>query len=414
MRTNRRDFLRLGLGSTLFACGGSIPLFLAHSARALANGPRDRERILVVVQLDGGNDGLNTVVPYADDEYRKHRPKLQIPAANVLKINERIGFHPALSGFAKLLEGNNLAVVQSVGYPNPNRSHFESMAAWHTAELQPTANTTGWLARTLDAKARAPGGDAPALHISSELLPQALFGSQRHVPSLSSLEQFRRRLGMPNGPEATEQRAALDALGNNRRGDAGSLVRFVEESTHLTYTSSARLESMLGKRGSSDGYPDYSALGRRLKLVAQLIKSGLTTSMYYTQLDGFDTHANQLNFHDNLLRQVGDSLKAFMDDLTKTGDSKRVLVLVFSEFGRRLAENASAGTDHGTAAPLFLVGRSIKSGVHGPYPNLQDLDDGDPKFAIDFRGVYAAVLDGWLGCKSDEVLGKKFEQLEIL
>jgi uncharacterized protein (DUF1501 family) len=415
MQPSRREFLRLGLGSTLFACGANVPLFVARSARAMANGSTAKEKILVVVQLDGGNDGLNTVVPYNDAEYRKYRPKLQIPANNVLKIDDRVGFHPALNGFAKLLEDKKLAVVQGVGYPNPNRSHFESMAAWHTAKLDPTASTPGWLARTLDAKRGAtPGGDAPALHVSGDLLPQALYGGQRHVPSLASLEQFRRRVGIANGPAAAEQRAALDAIGQEKRGQTDSLLQFVEQSTLITYASSARLESLLDTRNTAGGYPDYSALGRRLRLIAQLIKAGLTTSMYYTQLDGFDTHANQQGAHDGLLQQLGESLKAFNDDLTKSGDDGRVVVLVFSEFGRRLAENASLGTDHGTAAPVFVIGKAIKAGVHGAYPNLTNLDDGDPKHTIDFRQVYATLLDGWLSCKSEEVLGGRFERLNIL
>jgi uncharacterized protein (DUF1501 family) len=387
-------------------------MFLARSAPALAAG-RTKERILVVVQLDGGNDGLNTIVPYADDEYRKQRPKLQIPASSVLKIDDRIGFHPALGGLAKLLEDKKLALVQSVGYPNPNRSHFESMASWHTAHLNPTADTPGWLARTLDAHFSAPGGDAPALHVSADLLPQALYGGRRHVPSLSSLEQFRRRLGMADGPTAVEQRTALDGFRKETRGGPGSLLRFVQDSTLITYASSARLENIMGPRDTTSAYPEFSPLGRRLKLIAQLIKAGLTTSLYYTQLDGFDTHTNQLTAHDLLLRQVSDSLKAFVDDLEKSGDGARVVVLVFSEFGRRLGENASLGTDHGTAAPVFVLGRAVKAGVHGPYPNLQDLDDGDPRFAIDFRSIYAALLTGWLGCPSHEILGQKFDELPM-
>jgi uncharacterized protein (DUF1501 family) len=414
MQRTRREFLT----SALVACGGSVPLFLARSARALSDGPRDnRGRVLVVVQLDGGNDGLNTVVPYADPDYRKHRPKLQIPSANVLKIDDRVGFHPALGGFAKLLEEKKLAVVQGVGYPNPNRSHFESMATWHTARLGATSDTPGWLARFLD---RAGAGnavpranDAPALHVSTDLLPQALYGGGRHVPSLSSLEQFRRRLGLPEGAAARRQRQALDALASGSVGRPGSLLEFVERSTLITYASSARLEEVADRKATAADYPDYSPLGRRLRLIAQLIQAGLTTSIYYTQLDGFDTHSNQPGTHDGLLRQVGDALKAFMDDLSKSGDGGRVAVLVFSEFGRRLAENASQGTDHGTAAPVFVLGAGVKPGVHGPYPNLQDLDDGDPKFGVDFRRVYAALLGNWLGRPAAGVLGEEYEPYDL-
>jgi uncharacterized protein (DUF1501 family) len=415
MTPTRRDFLRLGT-STLLACGGGVPAFLARSAAALADGrPDAKGRILVVLQLDGGNDGLNTVVPYQDDAYRKHRPRLALPAKPLHKIDDRVALHPALRGFAKLLDARQLAVVQSVGYPNPNRSHFESMAIWHAARLQRAGEAPGWLGRALDAQPAAPGGDAPALHISDATLPAALAGGQRHVPSLSSLEQFRRRLGVPAAAGASEQRVALDRLGGQPRGEPGSLLDFVQRNTVITYASSARLEGILNGRAAPTGYPDFYGLAHRLKLIAQLIKAGLTTSLYYTQLGGFDTHANQFGQHDNLLREVGDSLQAFLDDLHRSGEGQRVLVLVFSEFGRRLGENASGGTDHGTAAPVFLLGSPVKPGVHGPYPNLRDLDaGGDPKHALDFRQVYATVLDRWLGCPSEKVLGERFAHLSVL
>jgi uncharacterized protein (DUF1501 family) len=286
------------------------------------------------------------------------------------------------------------------------------MAIWNTARLDAKRDTSGWLARQLDAVPLAPGGDVPALHVSGELLPQALAGSQRHVPSLTSLEQFRRRLGLQEGDGAREQRAAHDALAGEERGRPGSLLQFVERSATLTYTSSARLETVVA--GSAPGYPEFYGLARRLRLIAQLIKAGLTTSIYYTRLGGFDTHANQLGAHDNLMREMGNSLQAFLKDMNESGNGQRVVVLVFSEFGRRLTENASAGTDHGTAAPVFLLGGAVKSGLHGPYPNLSDLADGDPKHAIDFRSVYAPLLDRWLNCPSDKVLGEKFEPLPVL
>jgi uncharacterized protein (DUF1501 family) len=189
-------------------------------------------------------------------------------------------------------------------------------------------------------------------------------------------------------------------------------LQFVERSATLTYTSSARLESLVA--GGATGYPEFYGLGQRLRLIGQLIKAGLSTSIYYTRLGGFDTHANQAGQHDNLLREMGASLQAFVKDMTDSGNGQRVVVMVFSEFGRRLTENASAGTDHGTAAPVFLLGSAVKSGLHGPYPNLRDLADGDPKFAIDFRRIYASLLDRWLGCPSDKVLGEKFEPLPVL
>jgi uncharacterized protein (DUF1501 family) len=416
MQPTRRDLLRFGFGSaTLLACGNVVPRFIARSATALAGeAGKSKGRVLVILELTGGNDGLNSVVPYADDVYHASRPKLHFTKEQVRKIDDHVGLHPALRGFDDLLQAQQLAVVQSVGYPNPNRSHFESMAIWHTADLKPTGNTPGWLARGLDCKPVAAGTDVPALHVGAEL-PQALAGGERHVPSVASLEQFRRRLNVPESAGAAEQRTALDQIGGESRGSAGSLLQFVERSTLLTYASSARLESVVGKGGGATGYPDSYGLAQRLKLVAQLVKAGLTTSLYYTHLGGFDTHANQAATHDSLLREVGDSLKAFFDDLKKANSSDRVLVLVFSEFGRRLAENGSAGTDHGTAAPVFVLGSAVKPGAHAPYPNLKDLDaGGDPKHAIDFRQVYATLLDDWLDCPSEKVLGEKFAHLPLI
>ena len=415
MQPSRRDFLRAGLGSsTLLACGLSVPTFLARTANALAASSARGGRVLVVLQLDGGNDGLNTVVPYGDDNYRKHRPHLQVPKNQVLRIDDRMGLHPALTGLEQLLQKEQLAIVQSVGYPNPNRSHFESMAIWHAGRLRPDANRPGWLARALDEGLSRPSGDTPALHVSDELLPHALYGGQHQVPSLLDLGRFRRRLGMPEGAGATEQRTALDQVAALDRGSPGSLLQFVQRSSVLSYTSSDRLEHALRGQAATARYPDNNGLGQRLRLVAQLIQAGLGTSIYYTQLGGFDTHANQQGTHFGLLREMGDALQAFLDDLSASGDARRVLVLVFSEFGRRLTENASGGTDHGTAAPVLLLGGGVRPGLHGPCPNLADLADGDPKHAIDFRRVYAALLQAWLGVPADKVLGEKFDPLEVV
>ena len=299
MTTTRRELLRLGLGgSTLLACGATVPTFLARSAQALAADPeRNRDgRILVVVQLDGGNDGLNTVVPHGDDIYQKCRSKLGLKAKDLKPIDDHIGLHPALDGFSKLLEDGRLAIVQSVGYPNPNRSHFESMAIWQTARLDPGKETPGWLARAIDVGKPAPGGDAPALHIAEEALPQALTGGRQHVPSLASAEQIRRRLGVPDSKGPAEQRAALDRIaGRNRDRDGENpLLQFVARSTLVSYASSARIEEVLQAKDAGSKYPEYN-LAQRLRLIARLIRAELTTPIYYTQLGGFDTHAEQLN-----------------------------------------------------------------------------------------------------------------------
>jgi uncharacterized protein (DUF1501 family) len=416
--TTRRELLRLGLGgSTLLACGATVPTFLARSAHALTDAPgRVADgRILVVVQLDGGNDGLNTVVPHGDDVYHKSRPKLALKAAGLRPIDDHVGLHPSLDGFAKLRDDGRLAIVQSVGYPNPNRSHFESMAVWHTARLGPGREEPGWLARSIDAGPSAPGGDAPALHVAAGELPQALRGGRQHVPSLATAEQFRRRLGVPEADGADEQRAALDRIASGRPDGDGEnpLLQFVARSTVVSYTSSARIEGVLRDDDDAAKYPDSYGLARRLRLIARLIRAGLSTSIYYVQLGGFDTHAEQLNRHSGLLRELGGSVRAFLADLDRSGDGDRVAMLVFSEFGRRLRENASAGTDHGTSAPVFLLGRPVQGGLHGPYPDLGRLRDGDPEHAIDFRRVYAAVLERWLRLPAEATLETRFEPMPL-
>ncbi|SIO58793.1 Uncharacterized conserved protein, DUF1501 family [Singulisphaera sp. GP187] len=413
MNPTRRAMLRLGLGTqALLACGTSVPTFLAKSARAVEG---RRDRVLVVVQLDGGNDGLNTVVPYRDDDYRKHRPRLALGADRVRKIDDRLGFHPALGGFSKLLQGHRLAIVQGVGYPNPNRSHFESMAIWQTARLDPTRDAPGWLARLLDGIATDEEGDPCALSAADGLPLRSLSGGRRYVPTLTGPEPFRRRLGDLDGADALDQRAALDRIGHQHRGTPGSLLQFVERMSTSTCLSGGRLDAVLDAAapvGSS--YPESLGLARRLRLVAQLIKAGLSTSIYYTALGGFDTHADQREKHEGLLSEVGDSLQAFLDDLDAAGHGERVLTLVFSEFGRRLAENGSGGTDHGTAAPVFLLGKGVCPGIHGVAPDLQHLEDGDPKHTTDFRQVYATLLDDWLGASSRDVLGEPFAHVPIL
>ena len=252
------------------------------------------------------------------------------------------------------------------------------------------------------------------MQLSDNAVSQALAGGRRPIPSVASFEQFRRRLGMPEGPAAAEQRAALDQLARQDLATEGSLLQFVQRSQSMTYASSARLEEVARTGAQSTSrYPDYG-LARRLKSIAQLIKAGLQTSIYYTQLNGFDTHAGQLYSHASLLRELARSLKAFLGDLQEAGAASRVVVLVFSEFGRRVQENASGGTDHGTAGPVFLLGPRVHPGLHGTPPDLTNLIDGDPVHTIDFRRIYATLLERWLDCPSEPILGQRFAPLDLL
>jgi len=407
--STRRQFLRESLGSTaLLSMGLNVPTFLARSAQAAA-GTRDTTgNVLVVVQLSGGNDGLNTVVPYSDPEYARHRNILRVSPGEVLKIGEGLGLHPRMEGFARLLEENRLAIVQGVGYPNPDRSHFRSMDIWHSAQPELAKPADGWLGRLLDQGERVAGQDVPALHIGPNELPLALLSQKRPVPSVQSLESFRLQTDRGAVPLAS-----LKQLAAAERSEKNSLLDFVQRSTLNAYGSSQQIQEALRNERGAIAYPGYG-LARKLQNVAQLIDAGLKTRIYYVSLDGFDTHANQSEAHANLLAELAASVGAFAADLQRRGHLDRVLLLTFSEFGRRVHENASHGTDHGAAAPLFLVGGRVRNGLIGKHPSLTDLDrEGDLKFHTDFRQVYAAVLDGWLGCASEAVLGKRFEPSAI-
>lgn len=413
MRPHRRDFLRSSLAaSTLVTIGGaSVPTFLARSARA-SEGAGDEGRILVVVQLDGGNDGLNTVVPHGMDGYLRGRRRLRLPGGQLHRITDEIGLHPGMGQMAKLVEDGHLAIVQGVGYPNPDRSHFRSMEIWETGRVDsaPDALETGWLGRLLDADPPKPGQDTPALHFGGAPSPLALKSKRVAVPSLERIDQFHLTLA---GSKA-EQREARTALGDVARVDRGDdpLLGFVRRSTLAAYESSARLEEVAGSADSAD-YPDYG-LAKRLEQVSRIIKAGFGTRIFYTRQGGYDTHANQLGSHAALLTELSDSLASFQKDLTSAGLADRVAVLVFSEFGRRVAENASNGTDHGAAAPVFVVGPVRTAGLVGDHPSFDDLDDGDLKFQTDFRRLYAALLDDWLGVPSAPIVGDGFAPLPLL
>lgn len=399
---NRRRFLQSS--SLALGVGALAPQFLVQAA-ARVDG--DSERVLVVIQLSGGNDGLNTIVPYADDVYRKRRPTLAIPATEVIKSNDHTGFHPALRGFADMLEKQQLAVVQGVGYANPNRSHFESMDIWHTCHLKNEPRSVGWLGRYLDEKKNADGRDVPAIHFGSDQQPLALQARDVRVPSVKSLEDFKLQAG------DDQFRKTVSELASRQRTASSELLGFVQTSTSAALVASDRVAAAQSEYKTSVDYPQTD-LARKLRIVAQLINAGLKTRIYYVTLDGFDTHSQQADAHSALLRQWGDAVTAFTRDVIDHGHGSRVLTLCFSEFGRRVEENASKGTDHGAAAPLILAGAGVRSGFCGAHPSLTDLDDGDVKFHTDFRQVYATVLNHWLGCDSEKVIGGRYDTLPIL
>jgi uncharacterized protein (DUF1501 family) len=412
---SRRRFLAsVAAASTttgLVSLAPQVPWFLADSAARGAETNGAGERILVVVQLSGGNDGLNTIVPFRDERYQKARPSLKFGEGQVLKIDADTGFHPSLTGMAKLLEASQLSVIQGVGYPNPNRSHFESMDFWHTARTEVGGDrTAGWIGRGLDVRkeewSRTP--DPGALHLGDEVQPLALLAREVPSPSIRSLDQFKLDLG-GNG----KLRQSIETAASASRSDASDLLKFVQTRTTSALQVSRRIEAAAKEYKTPVVYPE-SALAKKLKQAAQLIDAGLSTRVYYVALVGFDTHSQQADAHAALLSQLGDGLAAFAEDLQTHGHLDRVATLVFSEFGRRVEENASQGTDHGAAAPAFLVGSQVKAGLVGTHPSMTELVDGDLKHAIDFRTIYAALLSQWLNWPAEAILGAEFKPAEVL
>jgi uncharacterized protein (DUF1501 family) len=411
--TSRRKFLTnvsaAASAAALISLAPRAPAFLLESAAFGADQPAG-ERVLVVVQLSGGNDGLNTVVPFTDEVYRRRRPSLALDAGQLLKIDATTGLHPRLKGMATLLENRQLAIVQGVGYPNPNRSHFESMDIWHTAHAKTKERKAGWLGRAMDAHqaALARTADPPSLHLGEESQPLALAARDVPSPSIRSLAQFRLETGGDD-----RQRAAIEGAISAPRSTASDLLKFVQTRSTSALEVSRRIEASSQVYRTEVKYPP-TPLANKLKQIAQLIDAGLTTRVYYVALDGFDTHSDQAAAHAGLLEQLGGALAAFAEDLAAHAQLDRVMTVVFSEFGRRVEENASRGTDHGAAAPLFLVGSRVQSGLIGQHPRLDQLQDGDLKFHTDFRAIYAALLEKWLGWPAAPILGDGFAPADVL
>ena len=395
--STRRDFLGAALSSSsLIALAPTVPGFLARTARAAA--PLRDSRVLVVVELSGGNDGINTVVPFADEGYAKNRRTLRLAKSSLIKVNDQIGLHPSLQGFAKLLEAGQLVVAQGVSYPNPNRSHFQSMATWHTARLDPEEHKgPGWLGRALDAAATT----ASSLQVGSDPPSVAIRGRRSIATTIGRIDD----LILSEGADPRK------ALARIRPGD--DTAAFVERSMFGAYSAADRTQHLAPNRDDAS-YPQ-TGLASRLRLIAQLLKGGLDTRVFYTLQSGYDTHISQLFAHSNLLLELSGALKAFLDDLAAAKLADRVVVLLFSEFGRTVSENGSAGTDHGTSGPVFLAGPNVKGGLAGATPSLLDLDPkhGDLKTIIDFRRIYASVLEDWLGLPSNESLGGAFKPLPL-
>lgn len=397
----RRQFLETSLRTgAVVSLASSVPCFLTQSLQAAEQ--NSDGNILVVLELSGGNDGLNTVIPFADEQYEKYRPTLRVPKSQVLKLNDETGLHPALQGTAELIEDGKLAIVQGVGYPNPNRSHFESSAIWQSAQLDPKANGGyGWLGRALDQRTDRAHSFADSISLGEFDPPLTLRGRHSTTSAIRTIQELQLE-------SSTENPAPVIAS-----EPADDLLQFVRRRTVEARATAERLAKLKNNDQTSVRYPG-SGLGNRLKSIARLIRADLEPRVYYTQQSGYDTHFAQYNDHYQLLAQFSGALKAFLDDLAEAKLADRVLVLVFSEFGRRVEENDSQGTDHGTAAPMFLAGPAVKAGLHGQAPSLEKLVDGDLEMTTDFRSVYATVLSSWLKLDPKVCLRGDFNIMDLV
>jgi uncharacterized protein (DUF1501 family) len=430
----RREFLR----STVLggAVTWTVPVFLSRTFSALHAEAANKATqlvtgrdgpILVVLQMAGGNDGLNTVVPFTNDFYYRARPRLGLPAKSILKLNDTFGFHPGLTGLKSLYDQGLLSIAHGVGYPNPNRSHFRSTEIWQTASDAKKFEKYGWIGRYFD---NACKGADPTVGVSiGRQMPQAFASSKPVGVSLDNPENYRfASLDTPengemgssemffrelNQPSMTEDEAnpgsTIGEVGGRVQA-AGSPLDYLERTALDAQISSDKILAVSKQVQNKANYP-ASPLANSLKLVARLIGGGLPTRIFYVSQGGYDTHTNQTAAHERLLKDMGDSVKAFIDDMKAQGNFERVVLMTFSEFGRRVAENANNGTDHGAAAPLFVVGAKVNAGFVGRAPSLApaDLQNGDLKFTTDFRSIYAGVLEQWLQTDSLPVLGRKFE-----
>jgi len=416
LKNARRDLLRqlarrvagipsvtpLSLGPTVIEATDANPVSTLQNAS---------NKTLVVVQLMGGNDGLNTVVPYGDPAYLQKRPTLGLQTDEVLPIDGYIGLNQNMSGMMNLYKSNRVAVVQGVSYPGPNLSHFEATAIWESAEPD-MPFTNGWLGRYMDAAAAM---DDPATAVSlGQLVPQTLQGVTSQPIALNSVPGFQVQPIQKGDNKSTGVIQQLNETACNACGEYNALVSQMMQSGLDAISASAVIQAAANSYKPSVPYPtdDFS---QRLQLAAGIIASSLNPKIVYVTLGGFDTHGSQRPTQDPLLKQLSDGVSAFYNDLAAQGRANDTLIMTFSEFGRRVVENGSSGTDHGTAAPQFIIGGSISPGLYGTYPSLTDLDSsGNLLWNIDFRQTYGTILEDWFGIQQTEVLDQNYQTLSVI
>jgi uncharacterized protein (DUF1501 family) len=406
---SRREFIARGMYG--LGIGAGLPFILNRTSASLAaqalqgtSIETHPNRILVVIELSGGNDGLNTVVPFADAAYYRARPKLGIPERDVIKFADGFGFHPSMVGFERLYKDGLLAVVHGCGYEHPSLSHFSSMGFWHTG-VPNGGEPLGWLGRvadeTLDAKRRN-------LIVNLGTSQSLAVRSRQHSPLVfDDPARFRRE-----GTDAEKQ--ALAEL-SQARSTSNSTLEFLAATAHNATESSDFVRRASSTYRTPVDYGQGGGLAGNLQRVAALVAADMPTRLYYVTYQGnnFDTHVQQADLHSRLLMYTADAVRGFIDDMKRLGRGDDVAVVIFTEFGRRVEENGSLGTDHGTATPMFLVGKGVKGGLYSRHPSLTDLDDGNLKMTTDFRRVYATVIEEWLGCRETQTILKgRFETLK--
>ncbi len=415
MPPTRRDFVKSALGATVLA---SLNPQLNRSAQAADRRRNADQPVLVIVELAGGNDGLNSLIPFDNDIYGRSRPTLRLRGNEVLKINDQLGFHPSLAGFRRLYDEGNFSVVQGVGYPNPNGDHDKAMLDWQSAQPHQTNRQTGWVGRAIDNCSPLSTSNVTAMLVGQTQQPFCLNAERAIVPSIHSLPDYTLQTNGNAKSRPDLHRLLVEATELPRPRSNNRLLEVVQKNNLAAYAASQRIEQVIENRSTSAGnYPQFP-LARQLSTIAQIIGADTGIRIFFTGfggdgIGGFDNHASQRDNHAALLRHLAESVAAFVDDLARQNLLDRVVLMTFSEFGRTLQENGRKGTGHGSAAPIFLAGGKLKGGLVGPHPSLSELENGGPKHHTDFRRVYATMLKNWLGFDSRSVLGARFDPLDL-
>ncbi len=402
-KVTRRDFFKF---SALASASMMIPNFIKPlqakeiTDKFLASGAKK----LVIVQLSGGNDGLNTVIPYKNDIYYSSRNSIAIAEKDVLKITDELGFNPAMPKFKSLYESGLLSVINNVGYPNPDRSHFRSMDIWQSASASDKYVTSGWIGRYLDSECPDCKNPYNAIEVN-DTLSLALKGEKYNGIAVENPEKFFM---------STSEKYFNDVANANKNKHDDENVDYLYK-TIVEATSSAEYVYKTSKIYKSKIEYPKGQFSANLKTIAELIVSGIDTQVFYVSLGGFDTHVGQNGKQENLLKELSEGLYSFTDDLKGNDKLNDVFIMTFSEFGRRVKQNASGGTDHGTANNIFVINGNLKKpGFYNAAPDLTNLDNGDLKYDIDFRNIYAEVLNKWLNVNDKKILGGSFNGLNLI